>query len=154
MRFSDALNVPTEDIKQPKPVPVGDYRVSINGHEINERTSKADGRTWEALDITLEIVEPINVDADDLADYDDDVVGKKLRHGFMISAEEGADNTGALFALRRFLEATVQAPGSTMSEMLENATDRHIGVTVVHEPSKREGDDSKFARVHTTFPVD
>lgn len=102
MRFSDALNRRAEEIQRPAILPRGHYVLAVKKLD---QGSVSDGK-WDTVEFQCSVVEPVDVDPDDLEAFGASTAGEPLRKRFMFNtdpAEERAFNQ-TMVNLRRFLE--------------------------------------------------
>lgn len=105
-RFSEMLDRRAEEIKQPPLPPVGEYLFQVKKHpETGEITSKKDGTVYDTLTFEMIVVEPLEVDADQLAEYGK-VAGFTTRKQFLFNTAEGEDvaRERTLNSIKMFLE--------------------------------------------------
>jgi hypothetical protein len=144
--FMEILNKPFDDIKPPKPLPVGTYLCLVDGQPDYRRLGK------DQNGAAIFKFKPIQADADvDQADLLEALEGKALSEvsfqtTFWITEK-------ALYRLKDFLNNAlgIEGNGRQLPEVIPEAAGKQVKVTIGHRP----GDDGKamyadvkgFARV-------
>jgi len=125
--FMDALNRKADDIEKPKPLPVGTYIGTVAGpaeiKEIGQNNTPAAIFQFNILSADAD------VDTEALT-HAGGCQGKRLRQTFFLTED-------ALYRLKDFLVEIcgIEASGRTVGEMLPDAVNRMVKMTVKHRPS-------------------
>jgi len=150
MRFSEMLDRKAEEIQRPPLLPVGIYRVQwTQPAEQDSIDSSKTGKTYDRLTFVGQVVEAVEVDENELAEFGN-VQGTRVRHNYLFStAEEDANATELrLTFLKEFLmDLGAFEDGMTLSEGLGNA----VGTTCLVEIGHRIDGDSTYVDIKRTF---
>ena len=137
VNFKDLLDKKVEDTERPKPVPVGTYRLQIQGHEFGRSSQKK----TPYVRFSFKIVQP-GEDAE-MSDLEGINWGKKtLRDDFYLTED-------AMYRLRDFLEKNLQLNGTGRSfdELLPETKNMELEAYISQNPSQKEGDDSIYNNI-------
>lgn len=151
MNFADALNQKIGDVERPPLLPMGTYRARVT--KVPAMDTISDG-AWDVLDFTLQIVEAVEVDEDELGVFDD-ITSQTIRHRFMFNTQDNVAFQRTLFGLRRFLEEHLgcASDDDELKMALNNSVGSECLIDVRHRPDKNDPE-VKYVEVGRTAPVE
>ena len=123
--FADILNKPAEQVKKPKPRPIGTYLAIVNGpHKQKEVNDKG------VIDIQFKTMQA-QADVDQAALAEAGGVGNIVTKSFWMQDNEG--NTTD-YALVQFLEhhLGIEKTGKSIAQMLAEAPGKQVLITLKH----------------------
>jgi len=136
---SSLLDTKVDDIKRPKPLPVGTYSFLIKESTLGESSQKK--TPYVRFDC-----QPIGFEADvNTAELDGIDLGKRsIGLDFFLTAD-------ALWRAKEFFEKIgLESAGRSLREVIAECAGKQFKAYVKHEASQREGDDSKYSRIDTS----
>ena len=137
--FDDLLNTPAEEVKEPVPVPAGNYTLVVKKTEpVKSARKQTDG-----VRFTCEITAAgEDVDADEVASSG--AIGKTVTEDFWVTEK-------STFMLKNFLAETLGIPesGKTLREMIAESEGCEFGATFKHEISQTSG--RPYATIDKTY---
>lgn len=149
--FDEYLDRKAEDIKAPPLLPPGTYLAQVKSHPERKDTPE-----WEFLEFSLVVVEPDEVDEEELAGFGK-VAGFPIRHSFGFSKKPDDERSRelSLNGLKTFLTSLgIEFEGSmSLGEAIAQSPGCQAVVKVSHRPDK--ADKSKvFLNVDATYAID
>lgn len=130
--FQEILNKPSEDIKPPKPLPVGTYLCVVDGMPEIKQMGKA-GNSAAILKYKFMQPQP-DVDQKDLMEVLTEA-GKSLQE-FSVPENLWLTDAAAFRAKDRLISLGVSSEGKTLGQMLNEVAGHQGYVSISHRPSE------------------
>ena len=147
VNFNELLTMQVESAERPKNFPVGSYSAVIAGHEFGKSSQK----NTPYVRFHTKLLGPgsdVDPDLFDEAGGMEALAERKaLRQDFYFTKD-------AVYRLREFLEEALllNCAGRTFDEVIPEATNASLLVTIRHQAGTREGEFFMF--IHDCAPVD
>lgn len=130
--FSSLLQVQSDSVERPKPLPAGTYSAVITEHKFGESS----GKGTPYVEFMLRFVAPEgDVSPEDFATMggQEALLKQKKSYSFYITAD-------SLYRLNDFLrnQLKIESSGKTIEEMLLEVPGKEVKAVVAHVPSKRD----------------
>lgn len=151
INFSEVLNKKIDAVERPPLIPIGLYRARVS--KIPAQDTISDGR-FDVVDFTLQLLEPVEVDEDELAAFGP-ITSQTVLHRFMFNTEDQNAFDRSLFNLRRFLEDHLRVTDGSddIKSALDNSVNSECLVQVAHRPDPNDAE-IKYVQVRRTAPVE
>lgn len=152
-RFTDYLETKVDDIEPPKLLPIGNYSAQVTKAPDFEDIKGKDGTIYEKCTFNCKILDAIEVDEDELADFGRPN-GVPFRVDFLINTDPAEENSAkaTLNRVKTFLETLgCIEDGMSLQQGFAGAASTTFGVTMGHRPT----DDGRvFLQTERTFVLD
>ena len=136
-RFTDALDRTASEVKRAPAMPVGFYKFRVaKVPEIRENKD----RTFEIMNVPVQVLEAIDVDADDLAAFGP-VNGKPNRVSFLFPTTEDRENDyeNALDQFKTFCERCgIDVEDGTVKMWMANLPNSQFIAEVTHRADEND----------------
>lgn len=154
MRFAEMLDRKAEEIKAPPLLPAGLYHVRCKAAAEQDEVNGRDGGLFDKVTFRLEVITPIEVDEDALAEFGK-VSGYPLRLEFMFDTAEDEvyKREQTLNRMKQFMENLgTFAEGMSLGEGLVSCAQGQCQAEIGHRPDKNDA--TKFyTEIKRTYPL-
>lgn len=151
MNFSEALNLPGDEIERPPLLPVGAYVWMVEKIPALDETPKE----WSFVDFPLKLVRPTDsVDADALQAYGN-LTNVRQRHRFIFDKNDETAFKRTLYNLKRFLAETLKVEGVEnvpLKQALSQSVNHQLIAEIVWKKDKND-DEIMHANIGKVAPV-